>query len=200
MDQPEEKTTKQQAAGIGTAPPTLWGWVAVAASVPLIILEGRRLVALVGYERTLPFARDFLPGAIAGAAMTLAAYVLIMVLLLTPRWRKWGLAFGIGWGALIAGISLWQWLGPEAKNLWYALAFHFHLTKELRRFATVTGPRLQLTRWLAGLAVLLALSSAKAFADSLRERVDWGILMASLFYTAFYYLALNIVARLVTPH
>ncbi len=179
---------------------TPWRWVAVAAATALAAMETRRLQTLVGWERTLPFARDLLPGAIAAAAMTLAAYLLVLVLLLTRRWRKWGLALGIGWGAIMAGTSLWHWLGPEAKNLWYAIAFHFHWTKTLTRYREAHGPGVRTVQWVAGLSIMLALSSAKAFADAVRERLDMGILLASMFYAAFYYLALGIVARLVTPH
>jgi hypothetical protein len=195
-----EKTPMNKETVTETSRPQPWRWVAVGATVPLIVLEARRLVMLASWERTLPFARDFLPGAISAASMTLAAYLLILVLLLTRRWRKWGLALGIAWGAIITGLSLWHWLGPQAKNLWYAIAFHFHLTKTLTQYRVVKGPSMRLAQWVSGLGAVLALSSAKAFADSLRERLDMGILLASMFYAAFYYLALGIVARLVTPH
>lgn len=177
-----------------------WRWVAVAAAAALAVVEARRLHTLFVWERTLPFARDFLPSAIAAAAMTLAAFLLVLGLTLTRRWRKWGLALGIGWGAIIAGTSLWHWLGPQARNLWYEIAFHFHLTKTLTRYRAVEGPGVRMAQWVAGLSIVLALSSAKAFADSLRERLDVGILMASMFYAAFYYIALGIVARFVRPH
>ncbi len=180
--------------------PKRWRWVAVAAAVALGAIEGQRLVTFVGWERTLPYARDLLPGAIAAAAMTLAAYLLILALLLLRRGRKWGLALGIGWGAIVAGSALWLWLGPHAKNLWYALAFHWHMTNTLRHYESIPGPTVREARWVAALGILLALGAAKAFADSARDRLDRGILLASLFYAAFYNLAMAIVARVVTPH
>ena len=173
--------------------------MAVAAAV-LGAMEARRLVTLVHWERTMPFARDFLPGAIATTVMTLAAYLLLLILLFLPRSRKWALALGIAWGAIMAGTSLWVWVGPHAKNLWYEAAFHLHLVKTLVRYEVVVGPTIRAAQWLSGFAVLLAISSAKAFADSPRERLDKGIVLASLFYAAFYFLAMAVVARFVTPH
>jgi hypothetical protein len=122
--------------------------------------------------RTLPFAGDLLPGAIAAASMTLAAYLMILVLLLVRRGRKWGLALGIGWGAIVAGSALWLWLGPHAKTLRYAIALHLHMTNTLRHGVSIPGPTVREARWSAGLGVLLALGAAKAFADSAREWLD----------------------------
>ncbi len=182
------------------ARPTLWRWVAVAAAAALAATQGHRLATLIRWERTLSFARDFLPGAIAAAAMRLAAYLLILVLLLLRRSRKWGLALGIAWGAIMAGASLWLWLGAHAKNIWYATAFRLHMTNTLRHYVFISGPTTREAQWVAGLGALLVLGAAKAFADSPRERLDRGILLASLFCAAFYGLATAAVARLVMPH
>ncbi len=176
-----------------------WLWVGMAAAGVLAVMEAQRMLILIRWESTLPFARDFLPGAIATSAMTLAAYLLILALLLTRRGRKWGMALAIAWGVIVAGTTLWAWGGPHAKNLWYELAFHFHYTKTLMRFRTFNGPGMRRVFWVSGLAALLGASSAKAFADSPRERLDLGILLASMFYAAFYFLAVGIVARIVTP-
>jgi hypothetical protein len=172
-----------------------WLWLAAAAAAALAVVEIRRLVVLVGWERTLPFARDFLPGAIATSAMGLAACLLILLLFFTRR-RKWGLGLAIGWGAITLGAPLW----PHAKNLWYQLAWRLHLTDSLRHVIVVGGPGARQLYWMAGLGALLALSAALAFAKSPRDRIDRGILLASLFYAAFYFLATGVVARLVTPH
>jgi hypothetical protein len=177
-----------------------WLWVAAGAAAVLAVMEAQRTLILIHWESTLPFARDFLPGAIATSAMTLGAYLLILALLLTRRFRKWGMALAIAWGVIVAGTTLWTWAGPHMKNLWYELAFHFHYTKTVMRFRTVGGPGMRRVFWVSGLAALLGASSAKAFADSPRDRLDLGILLASMFYTAFYFLAVGIVARLVTPH
>lgn len=199
MNLTKEKTSMSEKNVSETSRPTPWLWAAVGVATALAAIETRRLVTLIGWEHTLPFARDFLPGAIAAAAMTLAAYLLILSLLLTRRGRKWGMALAIAWGAIVAGSALWFWLGPQVKNLWYAIAFHFHLTKTLTRYGVVAGPGVHQAQWDAGLAIALALTSAKAFASSLRERLDLGILLASVFFGAFYYLAVGIVSRLVTP-
>lgn len=183
-----------------SARPAPWRWVAVIAAASLGAIELQRLVTFIRWERALPFARDVLPGAIAAAALALAAYLLILALLLLPRGRKWGLALGIGWGAIVAGSSLWLWLGPYAKNLWYATAFRLHMTNTLRHYQSLGGPTVREAQWVAGLGILLALCAAKAFADSARERLDRGVLLACLFYAAFYDLAVGIVSRLVTPH
>jgi hypothetical protein len=172
-----------------------WRWVAAAAAAALAAVEIRRLVVLVGWERTLPFARDFLPAAIATSAMGLAACLLILLLLFTRR-RKWGLCLAIGWGAITLGAPLW----PHAKNLWYQLAWRLHLTDSLRHVIVLGGHGSWQAYAIAGLGALLALSAAIAFAKSPRDRIDRGILLASLFYAAFYFLATGVVARLVTPH
>jgi len=177
-----------------------WRWVAVAAAAALGVIESQRLVTLVRWDRTLAFAQGLLRGAIAAAAMTLAAYLLALILLLVRRGRKWGLALGIGWGAIMAGSSLWFWLGPRAKNLWYAVAFRLHMTNTLRHYMSIPGPTMREAQWAAGLGVLLALGAAKAFANSPRERLDRGVLLAGVFCAAFYDLAIAVVARLVTPH
>ena len=175
-----------------------WLWVAAVAAAALAVFEVQRLLILIRWERTLPFARDFLPGAIATSAMTLGAYLLILGLLFTRRFRKWGLALAIAWGTIVAGTTLWVWAGPHVKNLWYELAFRFHYTKTLMRFRTFNRGSRRVF-WISGLAILLGGSSAKAFADTPREQLDLGILLASMFYAAFYFLAVGIVARLVTP-
>jgi len=177
-----------------------WLWVAAAVAVALAVVEAQRLLTLIRWEHTLPFARDFLPGAIAVSAMTMGAYVLILGLLLTCRFRKWGLALAIAWGTIVAGTTLWVWAGPHMKNLWYEIAFHFHWTKTVIRFRTVGGPGMHRVFWVTGLAALLGGTSAKAFAETPRDPLDLGILLASMFYAAFYFLAAGIVARLVTPH
>ncbi|MGA9885246.1 MAG: hypothetical protein WBQ34_16145 [Candidatus Acidiferrales bacterium] len=179
---------------------TPWRWIAVAAAAALGSIEIRRLATLIRWQRTLSFAHNLLPGAIAAAIMTAAAYLLILVLLLVRRGRKWGLALGIGWGAIVAGSSLWLWLGARAKNLWYETAFRLHVTNTLRHYISMTGPAMREAQLVAGLGALLALSAAKTFADSPRERLDRGILLASFFCAAFYGLATVIVAGLVTPH
>ncbi|MDE3136839.1 MAG: hypothetical protein KGL59_09705 [Acidobacteriota bacterium] len=177
-----------------------WRWVAMASGAVLAVMEAQRLLTMIRWERTLPFARDFLPGAIATSAMALAAYLLVIGLMLTRRGRKWGMALAIAWGTIVAGTTIWVWAGPHVKNLACELAFHFHWTKTVMRFRTVRGAGMLRVFWISGLAALLGASSAKAFADSPRERLDLGILLASMFYAAFYFLALGIVARLVTPH
>jgi hypothetical protein len=171
-----------------------WVWVAGAAAACLAAIQVRRLVTFVGWERTLPFARDFLPGAIATAAMSLAACLLILLLLFSRR-RKWGFSLAIGWGAITLGAPLW----PHAKNLWYQLAWRLHLTGSLRHVIVVGGPGEWPVYWIAGLGALLAVSAALGFARTPRDRLDRGILLASLFYAAFYFLATGIVAQLVTP-
>lgn len=176
-----------------------WLWVAAATAIALAVYETQRLLTLIRWERTLPFARDILPAAIATSAMTLAAYLLILCLLLTRRFRKWGLALAIAWGTIVAGTTIWIWAGPHVKNLWYEMAFHFHWTKSVMRFRTISGPGIRRVFWVTGLAALLGGTSGKAFADSPRDRLDLGILLASIFYAAFYFLAVGIVARLVTP-
>ena len=183
------------------ARPAIWRWLAVGAAAALCAIEGRRLETLVKWEHTLSFARDLLPGAIAAAAMTFAAYVLVLVLLLARGGRKWVLALGIGWGAIMAGSSLWLWLGAHARNAWYAIAFRLHMTNTLRQYMSIPGPAMREAQWVAGFGTLLALAAARAFAASPREQqVDRGILLASVFAAAFYSLAIAIVARLVTPH
>ncbi len=177
-----------------------WRWIAVAAAAALVAIEGRRLATLIRWQRTLTFAHDLLPGAIAAAIMTVAAYLLILVLLLVRRGRKWALALGIGWGAIMAGSSLWLWLGAYAKNLWYETGFRLHMTNTLRHYMSIPGPTMREAQWVVALGILLALSAAKAFADLPRERLDRGILLASVFCAAFYSLATVIVARLVTAH
>jgi hypothetical protein len=200
MKAPEGKTsmTGETVSTAGKRP--FWLWVAVAAAAALAVMEAQRTLIFVHWESTLPFARDFLPGAIATSAMSLAAYLLVLGLMLTRRGRKWGMALAIAWGVIVAGTTMWVWAGPHVKNLWYELAFHFHWTKAVMRFRTVGGPGMRRVFWVSGLAALLGASSAKAFADSPRERLDLGILLASMFYAAFYFLAVGIVARLVTPH
>ncbi|HVB99111.1 MAG TPA: hypothetical protein VNJ12_07245 [Candidatus Dormibacteraeota bacterium] len=190
------------AAKKGTKPgfPLRWGWMAVLAGAALAALETRELITLVGWERTLPFARALLVGAIATAAMTLAALLLIVALVVIPRTRKWGLALGIAWGAIVTASSLWVAVGPYVKNLWQELLFRAHLTSVLVQYEAVRSPQRRLTDWIAGLGALLVASSAKGFADRPRDRLDLGIIMMSIFYAAFYYLAIAIVARLVTPH
>jgi hypothetical protein len=173
--------------------------VAIGAAIALAAIEARRLVTLIGWERSYPYARDFLPAAIATAVMTLAAYLLILELILTRRNRKWGLALGIAWGAIAAGTSLWIWLGPYAKNLWHLLAYRLGLSKTLVHYGIVGWSSIHAAIWLVVLASVLVLSAAKAFIDSPRERLDRGIVLASLFYAAFYFLAIGIVARFVTP-
>jgi hypothetical protein len=176
-----------------------WLWAAAATAVVLAVMEAQRLLTFIRWERTLPFARDFLPGAIAASAMTMAGYLLILGLLLTRRFRKWGLALAIAWGTIVAGTTLWVWAGPHMKNLWYEMAFHFHWTKSVMRFRTIGGPGVRRVFWVTGLAALLGGTSAKAFAETPRDPLDLGILLASMFYAAFYFLAVGIVARLVTP-
>ena len=200
MNTPEGKTSMTGQTVSPSAKRPYWLWMAIAAAAVLAVMEAQRTLILIHWEKTLPFARDFLPGAIASSAMTLAAYLLVLGLMLTRRGRKWGLALAIAWGVIVAGTTLWVWAGPHARNLWYALAFHFHFTKVLIRFRTVGGSGMRRAFWVSGLAAVLAGSSAKAFADSPRERLDLGILLASMFYAAFYFLAVGIVARLVTPH
>jgi len=187
------------AGASGEAKRLLWLRVATGAAAVLAVSEAQRLLTLIGWERTLPFARDFLPGAIATSALTLAAYLLILGLLLT-RARKWGLSLGIAWGGIVAAATLWVWAGPQVKTLWYELAFRLHLTKTVMRFLAIEGPAMRRVFWVAGFAALLAASSGKAFAELPRERLDRGILLACVFYAGFYFLAIRIVARLVTPH
>lgn len=182
------------------ARPSLWRWVAVAAAAALCAIEGQRLATLVKWDRTLSFARDLLPSAIAAAAMTLAAYLLILVLLLVRGGRKWVMALGIGWGAIVAGSSLWLWLGAHARNAWYTIAFRLHVTNALRHYVSISGPAMRETEWTAGFSAVLALAAAKAFAASPREQLDRGILLASVFGAAFYSLATAVLARLVAPH
>ena len=185
---------------VSTVPPRgRWRWVAIGTAIALAAIEARRLVTLIGWERAYPYARDFLPAAIATAVMTLAAYLLILELILTRRNRKWGLALGIAWGAIASGTSLWIWLGPYAKNLWHSLAYRLGLSKTLVHYGIVGWSSIHAAIWLGVLALVLVLSAAKAFLDSPRERLDRGIVLASLFYAAFYFLAIGIVARLVTP-
>jgi hypothetical protein len=185
----------------GTAAPGLrWGWVAIVAAGALAAMEAQRLMALVQFERTLPFARDLLPGAIATAAMTLAAYLLIIGLSFVRQARKWALALGIGWGAIIFGSSLWVVVGPHVKNVWQELLLRLHLTNALIRYEAFGTARLRMAGLVAGLGAILAAGCAKGFAECPRDRLDRGIIMASIFYAAFYDLAVAIVARLVTPH
>ena len=176
-----------------------WLWAAAATAVVLAVLETQRLLTFIRWERTLPFARDVLPAAIATSSMTLAAYLLILGLLVTRRFRKWGLALAIAWGVIVAGTTFWVWAGPHMKNLWYEIAFHYHWTKSVMRFRTVGGAGMRKVFWISGLAAVLGGTSAKAFADTTRDPLDLGILLASMFYAAFYFLAVGIVARLVTP-
>jgi hypothetical protein len=199
MNAPEGKTSMTGSTVSTVAKRPFWLWVAVAAGATLAVMEAQRLLTLIRWERTLPFARDFLPGAISTSAMALGAYLLVIGLMLTRRGRKWGMALAIAWGTIVAGTTLWVWAGPHVKNLAYELAFHFHWTKAVMQFRTVRGAGMLRVFWISGLAALLGASSAKAFADSPRERLDLGILLASMFYAAFYFLALGIVARLVTP-
>jgi hypothetical protein len=199
MNAPEGKTSMTGSTVSTVAKRPFWLWVAVAAGATLAVMEAQRLLTLIRWERTLPFARDFLPGAISTSAMALGAYLLVIGLMLTRRGRKWGMALAIAWGTIVAGTTLWVWAGPHVKNLLYELAFHFHWTKAVMEFRTIGGAGMRRVFWISGLAALLGASSAKAFADSPRERLDLGILLASMFYAAFYFLALGIVARLVTP-
>jgi hypothetical protein len=172
---------------------TFWVWGARAVTLALAALSVRRLIILVGWERTLVFARDFLPAVIGMEAMTLAAYVVILALLATGRARRWGLALAIAWGAITAGAWVW----PYALNLWYAAIWHLHLAKSLRHVVAVAT---RLGQWRAGLGLALALCSAKAYADLPRDRFDRGVLMASAFYAAFYLLAIGVVGRLLVVH
>lgn len=187
-------TTTPTPAVSQTARRNPWRWVAAAATAALAAFEIRRLAVFAGWEHTLPFARDFLPAAIATSAMGLAACLLILLLLFTRR-RKWGFGLAVGWGAITLGRPLW----PHAKNLWYQLAWRLHLTESLRHVIVVGGGGSWQVYAMAGLGGLLALSAALAFARAPRDRIDRGILLASLFYAAFYFLATGIVARLVTP-
>jgi hypothetical protein len=79
------------------------------------------------------------------------------------------------------------------------LLLRLHLTNALIQYEAFGGANRHLAGWVAGLAGLLVLGSVKAFSDSPRERLDRGIILASIFYAAFYDLATAIVARLVTP-
>jgi hypothetical protein len=200
MKPPKQKTRAHPQLVSSSARRPFWLWVAAGTAGVLAVLETQRLLTLIRWERTLPFARDFLPGAIATSAMALGAYLLILALLVTRRFRKWGMALAIAWGVIVAGTTLWVWAGPHVKNFAYALAFHFHFTKTLMRFRTLGGAGMWRAYSVTGLGALLGASSAKAFADAPRERLDLGILLASMFYAAFYFLAVGIVARLVTPH
>lgn len=200
MKSPKRKTSAGPRTVSSAVKPALWLWVAAGSAAVLAVLETQRLLTLIRWEHTLPFARDFLPGAIATSAMALGAYVLLTVLMVTRRFRKWGLALAIAWGVIVAGTTLWVWAGPHVKNFAYALTFHFHLTKALMQFQTVGGPEMHRAYWVTGLGALLGAGSAKAFADAPRDRLDLGILLASMFYAAFYFLAIGIMARLVTPH
>ncbi|HEV2386385.1 MAG TPA: hypothetical protein VGS20_03925 [Candidatus Acidoferrales bacterium] len=164
--------------------------VAVAAAAALAALSIDRLVTLAGWERALVFARDLLPPAIGAEVMTLAAYAALLVLLVWGRGRRWGLALAIAWGAITAGAWLW----PHATNLWYELAWRLRLSSVLRHVVVVAGPELRLTRWRAALGLALAVSSAKAFADLPRRRLDRGVLEAGAFFAVFYFLAIRIVA------
>lgn len=177
-----------------------WGWIAVPAAGALAAIEVQRLVMLVRYERALVFARDLIPGAIATAAMALLAYLLILILIFVRRARKWGLALAIGWGAIVMGSSLWVLMGPGVKNLWQELLLRLHLTHALIQYMALGRSRLRMAALEAGLGGLLAAASAKGFAESPRDRLDRGMIMASLFYAAFYDLAVAFLARLVTPH
>jgi hypothetical protein len=177
-----------------------WGWIAILAAAALAILETQRLVTLIGWERTLPFARDLLPAAMAAAAMTLFASLVIIVLALVPRTRKWGLGLGIGWGAIVFGSSLWVVIGPYVKNLWQELLFRVHLTNSLLLYEVFGGPDRRMAAWISTLGGLLAIGSLKGFLDSPRDRLDSGIVAFAIFYAALYDLAAAVVARLVTPH
>lgn len=171
-----------------------WLWIAAVVAAILAAMEVRRLVLLIHWERTLPFARDLLPGAIAVAAATLAAYILIVLLIAWARGRKWGLALAIGWGAIETGVPLWT----PVKNLWYQVVWRLHLTPALRHIF-LGGAAARHTYGLACLTALLVVCAALAFARLPRERLDRGILFASFFYAAFYFLGAGILARLVTP-
>lgn len=186
--------------GTETAFSLRWAWVAVLAAGALAVLEALQLVQLIHWERTLVFARDLLPSAIASASMTLAAYLLIIVLLFVPRVRKWACALGTGWGAIILGASLWVIVGPHVKNVWQELLLRTHLTNVLVRSELVGRSERMRMIWISSLSAALALGSAKGFADRPRHRLDRGIIVVSIFYAALYYLAMAIVARLVTPH
>ena len=186
--------------GTNSASPMRWGWIAVPAAGALAGIEGQRLVMLVRYERTLVFARDLIPAAIATAAMALLAYLLILAFIFVRRTRKWALALAIGWGLIVMGSSLWVVMGPSVKNLWQELLLRMHMTSALIQYMALGRSRLRMAALEAGLGGLLAAASAKGFAESPRDRLDRGIIMASVFYAAFYDLAVAIVARLVTPH
>ncbi|HVB34325.1 MAG TPA: hypothetical protein VNJ52_08155 [Patescibacteria group bacterium] len=186
--------------GTNVASSLRWAWIAVLVAAALAALETRQLVMLIHWERTLPFARDLLPSAIAEASMALAAYLLIIALLLVRRARKWACALGIGWGAIVMGVSLWVLVGPDVKNLWQELLLRAHLTRVLIRYQYFGGSEQWMTISTAGLNALLALGSAKGFADCPRDRLDRGIIVVGIFYAALYYLVMAIVARLVTPH
>lgn len=177
-----------------------WGWIAIAAAVVLAAMQVQWLMTLIRYERILPFARDILPSAIATAAMTLLAYLVIIGLAIARPTRKWALALGIGWGAIVLGSSLWVVIGAPVKNLWQELLLRLHVTNALIQYEATGAARLRTASLVAGLGALLAAGSAKGFAECRRDRLDRGIIMASLFYAAFYDLAVAIVARLVTPH
>lgn len=177
-----------------------WIWLATLVAAALAALETQRLLVLIRWERTLPFARDLLPGAIATASMTLAAYLFIIALVFVRRTRKWGLALGIAWGAIIMGSSLWVIIGPHVKNVWQELLLRSHLTNALIQYGSIRGSQRATAAWLAGLGALLAAISAKAFIDRPRDRLDRGVVAVSIFYAALYYLAIAFVARLVTPH
>ena len=186
----------------GTTPVSAlrWAWLAILAAAALAALETKELITLINWERTLPFARDLLPGAIATASMTLAAFLTVFALVLIPRTRKWGLGLGIAWGTIVMASSLWVVAGPYVRNLWQELLFRAHLTNSLIQYEAIGTPQRSLAVWVSALGALLAVGSAKGFADQPRDRLDLGVIMMSIFYAALFYLAIAIVARLVTPH
>ncbi|GEM_PF-2015231 len=171
-----------------------WLWTARALVAVWATVEGLQLVTLLRWERTLVYARDFLPAAIAMQSLHLGACLAILLLLFRPE-PRWALALGLAWGAMAVGFWLW----PHLLNLLHWLAWKVGLTPALVH-ETRLGATLSLVRLRAVLGGLLAAVAVRTLALLPRTELDAGILAASVFYAAFYLIATGIIGRLLLRH
>lgn len=174
------------------APPHRWLWAARVVLIFWSAVEFRQLLQLIGWERTLPYARDFLPAAIAMQTLQLAALVGILLLLVVGRQKRWGLALGLAWGAMAAGAWLW----PHFSNGLHWLVWRLGGSPVLIH-RTLSGATLSRIRFRALSGVLLALCCGRAFVLQPRGRLDPAILAVSVFYVSLYTVGIGIVGRLL---
>jgi hypothetical protein len=183
---PSESTARQGLSG--------WLWTARALVALWAAVEGLQLVTLVRWERTLVYARDFLPAAIAMQSLHLVACLAILLLLFRSE-PRWALALGLAWGAMAVGFWVW----PHLLNLLHWLAWKVGLTPALVH-ETRLGTALSLVRLRAVLGGLLAAVAVRTLALLPRTPLDAGILAASVFYAALYLVATGIIGRLLLRH